>query len=197
MSLTKLSGLLSLLLLVACIEAEPMKKVKGNSDEKKYVVGEAGKNYGVAAKNFAQINNTYARLTGVSAGDVSDEFDAVQMQLPSSSNPNSLNGFNQISSVRLAFAYCDEYVDDNGNGRRDQFDSMTDNQVVTFLMDSFGDFNPEQNSDHRIVRDELRAIMADEDDLINTGSSVSNTERRRFIKLSCAALLASSHVTLL
>lgn len=144
----------------------------------------------VSAKNFLQINNTYSSLTGVSAGEVASEFESIKMQLPSSSNPESLNGFNQIASTRLGFLYCDKYID-----KRDDLNNLSNENAVKDLIESFIDADIDGNQDHKNLYTDVLAIMNDDDSLIND----SNRDRKKvkLLKLSCTALLASSYITLL
>lgn len=144
----------------------------------------------IAAKNFLQINNTFSSLTGVPAGNVASEYEALKMQLPSTSNPESLNGFNQIASTRLGFLYCDEYID----GRTD-LTSLTNEQASRNLIEGFIDADIENNEEHSNLYSNVLAIMNDEDNLIDDNDD--NRKKVKLLKLSCTALLASSYVTLL
>jgi hypothetical protein len=182
---------ISSLALVSCVEPEAPKASGDSSKKDNARVAEAVDSSGVAAKNFAQVNNTYASLTGISMGAplIVSEYQAIKTQLPSTSNPKSLNGFNQIASTRLAFAYCDEYVD----GRAD-LRAMGNDAAINNLLDSFIDID-RGNSDHQVLISELGAIMRDDDSLISDGNATS--KKTKLIKLSCTAILSSSYVTLI
>lgn len=149
----------------------------------------------VANKNFLQINNTYSKLTGISPrqGDILDEYQAIQLQLPSSSDPETLNGFNQIASTRLAFAYCDEYVDENASSF--DFTTSSTNQVeLKNMLLSFVDLDFDNNSEHQEFLAHLEAIMNDDDELVNDNNSTS--KKRKLMKMACAAALSSTYLTL-
>lgn len=189
MKMKSLNPLLICFTLISCgIDPDPIKQ--DGSGEASVELVEQVESSGIAAKNFAQINNTYASLTGVSAGDVSTEYGLIKMQLPASSNPRSLNGFNQIASSRLAFAYCNPYID----GRAD-LDLLSNEDAIKNLLNSFIDVNPEKNSDHKKMFTQLEAIMSDEDSLINDNNA--DRKRKKLLKLTCTAILASSYVTLI
>ena len=175
--------------LFSCIEPEPIKSSSKKSGDRDSSEASAVDSSGIAAKNFAQINNTFSSLTGISAGDVAGEYALIQMQLPSSSNPEALNGFNQIASTRLAFAYCDPYID----GRSDLV-AMSNDAAIDNLVDGFIDVS-RSNPDHQVLYNNLSAIMNDEDSLINDGNA--NSKKTKLLKLSCTAILASSYVTLI
>jgi hypothetical protein len=183
--------LISSLALVSCVEPEAPKVSSGSDKNNEARVAEAVDSSGVAAKNFAQINNTYSSLTGISMGEtlIASEYATIKTQLPSTSNPNSLNGFNQIASTRLAFAYCDQYVD----GRAD-LKAMGNDDAISNLLDTFIDID-RSNSDHKVLISELEAVMRDDDSLISDGDATS--KKTKLIKLSCAAILSSSYVTLI
>lgn len=179
------------LILTSCIEPEPIKKSGGGGKGDSARTAEAVDSSGVAAKNFAQINNTYSSLTGISMGatNITAEYAAIKTQLPSTSNPESLNGFNQIASTRLAFAYCDEFIDS-----RSDLVGMSNQVAVNNMLDGFLDID-RNNSDHQTFISEIMAIMNDEDSLINDGNTTS--KKTKLLKLSCTAILSSSYVTLI
>ncbi|MBD66907.1 MAG: hypothetical protein CME62_17020 [Halobacteriovoraceae bacterium] len=152
--------------------------------------------HSVAVKNYLQINNTYSSLTGIPTDfkdqgknvDIKATFDAIVMQLPSSSNPESLNGFNQIAQARLGFAYCDAYMNKNYNS---QYASLTNSQIAQKLLDSFLDVDPVANTAHMDFKNEVLAILNNSDSLLSTN------DKQRLSKMACGAILASAYVTLI
>lgn len=146
----------------------------------------------IASKNYLQISNTFAKKTGISPGDqdILSEFNAIIMQLPTTSSPESLNGFNQIAQTRLAFAYCDKYVE-NEYG---DYSSLSNADAIKKLLDNMVDVDLDNNQAHQDLYGHLMAIMSDEDNLV-AGSG--ETERKKLFKMSCAALLSSSYVAML
>lgn len=182
-----LKFLVAFLVLTSCF-LEP-KKIEATRTESK-VFDEKVATSNVSTKNFLQINNTYSTLTGVSTGEVNTEYEILKTQLPSTSDPNSLNGFNLIASTRLAFLYCDKYID-----KRDDLAGMSISEGSRNLIESFVDADVDNNEDHKSLYDNVLAIMNDDDELIN--ESNQEDKKIKLLKLSCAAVLASSYVTLL
>lgn len=188
---TKIIAFYSLTFLLTSCFLDPKKideEKKVESTEK--VFGEKVEKSELAAKNFLQINNTYSTLTGVSTGEVATEYENLKMQLPSTSNPESLNGFNQIASTRLGFLYCDKYID-----KRDDLVKASNAEAARNLIEGFVDVDIDNNEDHQALYQNVMAIMNDDDELINDGNATG--KKTKLLKLSCTAILASSHVTLL
>lgn len=146
----------------------------------------------IAAKNYLQINNTFSKKTGISTSHpaVISEYNAILMQLPTTSDPTSLNGFNQIAQTRLAFAYCNEYVEEKWS----DYSSLSNGIAIKLLLDNMVDVDVDNNSAHAELYANLMSIMSDEDNLLS-GTASSNKEK--LFKMSCAALLSSSYVSML
>ncbi|MBT4791201.1 MAG: hypothetical protein HON90_06490 [Halobacteriovoraceae bacterium] len=178
---------LTIFTLVSCLDPEPNEKMTKASDSAgeriETAIPEAS---GVGAKNFAQINNTYASLTGVPMGGVSAEYELIKMQLPSTNSLESLNGFNQIASARLAFAYCNPYIDE-----RSDLEAMSNSNAIDNLLNGFLDLDTVNNVDHQTMKSELNAILSNTDNLVASGN------KTRLLKLTCTAILASTYVTFL
>lgn len=148
----------------------------------------------LASKNYLQISNTFSKKTGISTGDpdILSEFNAILMQLPTTSDPTSLNGFNQIAATRLAFAYCDKYADANYDS---EYQSLSDADAIKKLLDKMVDVNLDENEAHQALYENIMKIMSDEDSLVDDGNPSS--KREKLFKMSCAALMASSYVSML
>ena len=147
----------------------------------------------IASKNYLQINNTYSTVTGVPTDQalVLSEFKAIQMQLPTTSNPEALNGFNQIAQTRLAFAYCNEYIDN----KIGDYSPLPDSNAIDLMLNNFIDVDVINNPAHVALKTNIMAIMSDADALVDDGNVTS--KRRKLLKMSCAAILSSSYVTML
>ncbi len=192
MRLDILKLIVLLLITVSCIEPEKIEELSSNDNKgESGILSEKVDSSGVAAKNFAQINNTYSSLTGISMGDedINSEYALIKTQLPSTSKPESLNGFNQIASTRLAFAYCDKFID-----KRSDLLSLNNNDALKNLIEGFIDVDLSK-PEHSNMYSHLQSIMNDDDSLINDGNATS--KKRKLLKLSCTAVLASSYVTLI
>ena len=144
----------------------------------------------IGSKNFLQINNTYSSITGISTIRTNTEYEKLKTQLPSTSNPASLNGFNQIASTRLAFLYCDPYIDENSDVL-----SLSIEDLSVKLINSFIDADVENNKEHQSLYENVLAVLNDEDELIS--ESDEDIKKIKVAKLACTAILASSYVTLL
>jgi len=178
----------------SCVEPEKSTAVKGGGPEilSGPIVVQSSASTPISAKNYLQINNTYSKKTGIATSNdnVRSEYNAIIMQLPTTSDPASLNGFNQIAQTRLAFAYCDEYAQQNWS----DYSSLSNGDAIKLLLDNMVDVDVANNEAHGELYAEMMAIMSDEDNLL-TGEASSNKEK--LFKMTCAALLSSSYVAML
>lgn len=186
---------LTMVLMFSCIEPDNADNIKKEKKKGEVSLKSAQTTSDLAIKNFLQVNNTYSKLTGISPneGDILDEYQAIQLQLPSSTDPKTLNGFNQIASTRLAFAYCNEYIDAN----EDDYNlSSTENNRTELisLSQKFVDFDFNNNNDHKTFLTNLEAILSDEDELVNDANA--ERKKKKLLKMSCAAILSSTYVTM-
>lgn len=191
----KLGLSLTMVLMFSCIEPDNADNIKKEKKKKEVSLKSAQTTSDLAIKNFLQVNNTYSKLTGISPneGDILDEYQAIQLQLPSSTDPKTLNGFNQIASTRLAFAYCNEYIDEN-EGEYNMASSGSNRSELISLSHKFVDFDFNNNSDHKNFLTHLEAILSDEDGIINDANP--ERKKRKLLKMSCAAILSSTYVTM-
>lgn len=192
-----LLNVMTLSLLFSCVEPDPKDHIKkGDAAGGLVSLNRSQTEKALANKNFLQINNTFSKLTGISPdqGNVLSEYQAIQLQLPSSTDPETLNGFNQIASTRLAFAYCDQYIEAN-QGNYDFSTADTNDAELKAMVLNFVDMDFDNNSEHQEFLTNLHAILSDEDELVNDGNF--SREKRKLMKMSCAATLSSTYVTLL
>ena len=186
---------LTMVLMFSCIEPDNADNIKKEKKKGEVSLKSAQTTSDLAIKNFLQVNNTYSKLTGISPneGDILDEYQAIQLQLPSSTDPKTLNGFNQIASTRLAFAYCNEYIDANEDDYN--LNSTESNRAeLISLSHKFVDFDFNNNNDHKNFLTNLEAILSDEDELVNDGNA--ERKKKKLLKMSCAAILSSTYVTM-
>lgn len=190
-----------LTVLTACVEPETLEETADGSDNIHTSGGLVTNtaSAGIAAKNFTQINLTYSNLTGVPTytESVLEEYKAIELQLPSSTDPVSLNGFNQLSSTRLAFAYCDVYMD-----KPDVMAQYPTSDAVTnakTIINSFADLDFEKNTIHQTFLNEVVAILGNKgvDGEGNDVQLLQTNNKNRLLKLGCAAVLSSSYLTLI
>lgn len=186
---------LTMVLMFSCIEPDNADNIKKEKKKGEVSLKSAQTTSDLAIKNFLQVNNTYSKLTGISPneGDILDEYQAIQLQLPSSTDPKTLNGFNQIASTRLAFAYCNEYIDANEDDYKMSSTESNRNELIS-LSQKFVDFDFNNNNDHKTFLTNLEAILSDEDELVNDANA--ERKKKKLLKMSCAAILSSTYVTM-
>jgi len=138
----------------------------------------------VGVKNFEQINETMAFLTGVdpTIRDIERIYEELEDQLPGNNNIKSFLAANQVAITKLAAEYCDELV---GNG-------TLRGQVWTGL--NFG------NSPNQILRNratsetEMLSLMND----LLVGENLGNRDTTsKVMKGVCTAALASAEVSMM
>lgn len=153
----------------------------------------------IAFKNYAQYNMNLSKATGVDRKRVIDTFNAVKNSLPSANDPSLFNSFTLLSYTRLAFEYCDIFVDEGSLFQSTNFATRSSSLLIEdlighFLIDPAADNLNAYDS----IRTELNVIYNDD---INPGRKYvadvgSNADKKkRLTKMSCAALLASGHFT--
>ena len=141
----------------------------------------------VVLRSFAQYSGALSALTGVSVGEepVRLEYDLVKNQLPPSSDSSRYSAFMQIAMTRLAFSYCNIWVD-----QQDGINDLEPEMITSKIMTSFFDSDPETLPAVGEIRDNLNSIHKAE-------NLVMNDDQPRKTKLVCTALLSSSYFTLL
>jgi hypothetical protein len=198
MKLTALSLITTLFIVGSCVEPEKLEVAEGEieSAHKDTPVGNAN-NSGIGVKNYLQINNTFSQMTGVSSTetDVKNEYESVYVQLPSTSNPSSVSGFNQIATIRLAFAYCDKYIASKYSSlyASNRLNPETQAKV---MIDEFIDIDYENNPNDKNFLSDVVGIMENADSIV-TGTITTTTNNQKLLKLSCTSILSSSYVTMI
>jgi len=197
-------SLILLLSIVSCVEPEKLEELSDgelHGSGKDNLVSEVS-NGGIGIKNFTQLNMTYSKLTDVPTydADVVSTFNAVRSQLPTSNDASSASGFHQLSATRLAFTYCEKYIDKNYTK---EYASLNSSQRVQKLVDSFLDLNNE-NQDHNSFKAEVEKILMnkglkDDDSEVGlvSGTTTDTAGNKKLLNLGCTAILSSSYVTLI
>ena len=136
-------------------------------------------------RNFSQYRGLLSSLTGVDQDnrDVSREYALVRNQLPSSSEPAGFTAFHQIAMVRLAFAYCDSYVEAD-----DALARMEGRPLIDTLIDRF--FAVPTTSIAGF--DEMHASL---EELVDLPGLVAGDNSGRLARVVCTAILSSHHFT--
>ncbi len=195
-----LSFTLIVLSLTSCIEPEGAVEATKKEDIKtEGGLFKRSASGGVAAKNFTQINLTYSNLTKVPTYNESvlAEYKAIELQLPASTDPESLNGFNQLSSTRLAFAYCDVFLDKGEVYGMFSSNSADVNSKV--MINLFADLDFDNNEAHQEFKSHVVEILNNRG-IDSTGTNVQLIQvsnKKSLLKLGCAAVLSSSYLTLI
>lgn len=157
----------------------------------------------IGMRNFDQINNTMATLTGVNpdSSSVRNTFNDLKQQLPGGYDVRTFVSAHQVGIFKLAFQYCDEMVRSR-NLREDFFDNISDigtNQGLEAVFPARTDEIIDQlvtrmignNLANQPSRAELRPILRS---LVTQVSS--NNDASTVLTSTCAAVLGSAPVLL-
>lgn len=125
----------------------------------------------IGVRNFAEINATLSRLTGVppTATKVKSTYSKVEQQLPTSTAVNGFLASHQMGVTQLAVAYCSELVDNEG--LRTSFFPGFD-----FGASASTAFNPNGSGRNQIINPLLSKLLADEVDNTSGGPSKLNNQ---------------------
>lgn len=155
----------------------------------------------VKIKNFNQLNMTFSKLTGIHRGEevISETMTSILNQLPANNKMSSFNAFQQISIIRLAFEYCNLYVEDNSDFSTFLATSPTDEQIADRLIFNFlppeMEDNPEQ---YNVLKDELVSTLKNEASSDDVAVFIENSPTTlKLTKMSCTLVLSSSFLTLI
>ena len=162
----------------------------------------------IAVKNFEQYYKTLSKLTGIDQyfaeanyTPVYGEYKTIQAQLAIDNDASSFSSFNQIAATRLAFAFCDPFVDKDVEfkGNVPNIAQNSPEEISDALLERFLDSKPEEITGYDSLRSELVSIIENkvvydgerETQLIPSGNNVA------LAKVACAALLSSSYFVVL
>ena len=160
---------------------------------------------GVHIKNFNQINMSLSKLTGISRSNsnVVDVMGQILNQLPASNDLSSFTPFHQISITRLAFTYCEIFIDNDSQFSTIDYGSESSENLTEAMIVRFLDEAPSDELDkYDVLRQEMISVL-DNEDLAASGklvdeSGVSREQlKRRLSKMACSIILSSSFVTLI
>ena len=194
---------------VSCVNSGGEKK----SDNRDIItanitIPEGAVDSGIAAKTFNQYNESLAKLTGVDIGQaiVNSEYLAIRNSLPAGHKASSFTPFHQVSVTRLAFAYCNVFIDQDDEFSNLNYAGLSGTQITTQLLTKFiGSRTPANSVYYDGISSELNLLMSNDagnDDAGNPiGSLIPNTTgtalKINLTKLSCTTLLASSEFSVL
>ncbi len=160
---------------------------------------------GVHIKNFNQINMSFSKLTGIdrSRTNIVDVMSQILNQLPANNDLNSFTPFHQISITRLAFNYCELFIDEDKEFSALDYGSVSSEDLADAMIERFLDELPsDEPQKYDVLRKEMLSILNNED-LTDAGklldeSGVDRAElKERLSKMACSIILSSSFVTLI
>jgi len=160
---------------------------------------------GAHIKNFNQINMSFSKLTGVSRShdNVQDVMGQILNQLPSSNDLGGFTPFHQISITRLAFTYCELFIDNDATFSNIDYERLSSVSMADAMITHFLDEVPEDEpAKYDVLRGEMISILDNEDldqvgPLVNSNGVGNATLMRRLSKMACSLTLSSSFVTLI
>ncbi len=161
----------------------------------------------VGVKNFEQVRETMAVLTGVdpNTSSIRNTYEDLKTQLPTNNDIKTFLPAHQVAVTKLAAEYCDELVDSSAlrggvwpgfNFGGTPTNSLNANGRATIInqtVDKFWGVGTIEVSDRNAALVELQLLISDL--LLNEDNNSTTT--RTVVKGVCIATLASARVTLL
>jgi hypothetical protein len=162
----------------------------------------------VGVKNFEQILNTMAELTGVSKDDtqIRNTYEAVEDQLPTSNSIKSFQSANQVAIVKLAAEFCHELLEsrdlrdriwpeiDFSRSPASELDTVGRNYLIDKAIDHFWMLSDQEYTIKFNAQAELRSLI---NDLLMGENQNSSTVTREIGKGVCISTLGSIHAMML
>jgi hypothetical protein len=166
----------------------------------------------IGLRNFDEINNTMAELTGVDPNDsdIRRMFDELKQQLPSTSDVRTFVSSHQVGIAKLALEYCSEMVD-RTSLREDFFgtgfnfnaptsDAFADPAARDVITDALIDQMLGVNLVNQPSLVEAEPILDQLIDMLTAGCNVAAdcdaNYTRTVVKATCASVLGSAAVHL-
>ena len=160
----------------------------------------------VVMKTFNQYNATLAKITGIDPAEkaISDEYEKIKNSLPGDHAAAAFTPFHQISQTRLAFTYCNKFVDFNSEFKAYNYAALNSKALTKNLLEKFmGSKEILGDEMYEKYEEVLLKIMNNDAGLDDKGVAVGKllplatgaTLNKNLTKLGCTALLASSEFT--
>ncbi len=203
-------------LLVSCVSEKSALKTSiantSSAPSSDAYVAQSVLDSGIAVKTFNQYNITLSKATGIDSAKaaITTEYDLIKNSLPSNNSTGSFTSFHQIAQTRLAFAYCNDFVNTNAEFVAFNYTTSTPQYLSTQLLTRF--IGPRPTADF-VLYDKYNEVLlkifenkALDDAGNNLGLLIPRAIdttftvavlNRNLMKLGCAALLSSSEFTLL
>ena len=161
-------------------------------------------NDSVKIKNFNRLNMSYSKVTGIHRGtdEVAETLELILNQLPADNELDSFSPFQQISIIRLAFTYCDLYIDENENFSDLDYSSVENEVIANLLIDNLLDDPPESDPNlYATLKSEVLSTLNNEagEDVEKFISSDNNASslKKKLTKMSCSLVLSSTFMTMI
>jgi hypothetical protein len=159
----------------------------------------------VQVKSFNQINMTMSKLTGVSRAEenIRNVVSQVLNQLPADNKLSGMTPFHQISITRLAFSYCNLFVNSDSEFSSLNYGNISDDAIKDRLINRFLDIAPANDPDrYEILSEEILSLLANTGTdstgpLVDAGSGSNAEVKERLTKMSCTLILSSPFIILI
>ena len=172
------------------------------STSKLYIVEETP----VVLKTFNQYNATLSKITGIDSAEtvISDEYEKIKNSLPGDHSSAAFTPFHQISQTRLAFTYCNSFIDTNSIFKAYDYGVLKSQALTKNLLEKFmGSKEVVGDEVYEKYEEIVLKIMNNDAGLDEKGISIGKllpvakgaVLNKNLTKLGCTALLASSEFT--
>lgn len=216
---------MSSVLLTACVgESSAPKKAKstsksttpgtggtgdtGGTGNNPVIPPSTGEVTGVALKTFNQYNQTLSKVTEIDSATtaIATEYELIKNSLPSDHAAAAFTSFHQISQTRLAFAYCNNFIDNNAEFKAVNYATVLPQEMTTKLLTKFVGARPMSKFElYDQYNMAILKIMNNDAGMDENGSPVGElvptatgaTATKNLTKLACTAILASTEFTTL
>ncbi len=164
---------------------------------------------GIGVRDFAQINDTMGKLTGVGTNNATVKATYLELlqQLPSTSDPYGFVSAQQVGIARLSLEYCDQMVENVG--LRNAFfgagtfdftatgdvafnDQTKRDAIINPLVDKMLGTALNNQPNQTDVRPVLNTLMTDLTTTCTTPAACPATFTRNAVKGVCSAVLSSA-----
>lgn len=161
----------------------------------------------IKIKNFNQLNMSFSKATGISRGesDIVNTMKLILNQLPVEHELDSFSAFQQISIIRLAFSYCNLYIDESSDFKK-LMESFSDTSIfresiVDFLIVNLLSAPPEKEPQlYDVLRKELLSVLNNKTGLKDIENFIDSNNKNslqiKLTKMSCALVLSSPFMTM-
>ena len=160
----------------------------------------------VVLKTFNQYNATLSKITGIDSAEavISDEYEKIKNSLPGDHSAAAFTPFHQISQTRLAFTYCNSFIDTNSVFKAYDYGTLKSQVLTKNLLEKFiGSKDILGNEVYEKYEEIVLKIMNNDAGLDDQGLPIGKLLpvakgallNKNLTKLGCTALLASSEFT--